>query len=102
MYKLNLGQIYNLQLGINPPLNSNKSKTIFSEKQIKENPATFLLNPLPWVSSGKYLGNTLTSIQNGYQQEEKEKRARYIEQNCEINQEFAFAHPQVNCQINRI
>ena len=59
-------------------------------------------NPLPWVKSGKYLGNKLTGIQNGYQQDVKEKRARYIERNCELNQEFPFAHPSVKCHLNRL
>ena len=106
---LNIAEQYakDHKISFSTDVNPNKSKTkgiIFSDKQIEENPAPVLLNgnPLPWVSSGKYLGNRLTSIQNGYQQDGKEKRARYIERNCEINQEFSFAHPQVKCQINRI
>ena len=32
----------------------------------------------------------------------KQKRARYIEKNVEIMQEFPSAHPEVKCKINRI
>ena len=88
-------------------INPTKSKTkgiIFTNKETKADPEPLLLNgnPLPWVKSGKYLGNKLTGIQNGYQQDVKEKRARYIERNCELNQEFPFAHPSVKCHLNRL
>ena len=87
--------------------NPNKSKTkgiIFTNKETSANPEPVILNgnPLPWVTSGKYLGKRLTNIQNGYQQDAKEKRARYIERNCELNQEFHFAHPSVKCHLNRV
>ena len=59
-------------------------------------------NPLPWVTSAKYLGNKLTNNQDGYQQDAKEKRARFIGRNVELNQEFYFAHPAVKCRINQI
>ena len=59
-------------------------------------------NPLPWVEKAKYLGNKVTGILDGYSQDIKEKRAQFIERNCEINQEFSFAHPEVKTRINRI
>ena len=59
-------------------------------------------NPLPWVNSGKYLGNKLTSVQDGYRQDVSEKRAMFITRNIELNQEFYFAHPAVKCRINQI
>ena len=78
---LNIAEQYakDHKISFSTDVNPNKSKTkgiIFSDKQIEENPAPVLLNgnPLPWVSSGKYLGNRLTSIQNGYQQDGKEKK----------------------------
>ena len=88
-------------------INPTKSKTkgiIFTNKETKADPEPVLLNgnPLPWVKSGKYHGKKLTGIQNGYQQDVKEKRARYIERNCELNQEFPFAHPSVKCHLNRL
>ena len=40
-------------------------------------------------TSAKYLGNKLTNIQDGYQQDAKEKRARFIGRNVELNKEQA-------------
>ena len=84
-----------------------KSKTkciIFSRKELKWSPAPVNLdgNPLPWVKSGKYLGCKITNIQDGYAQDVRIKRAQYIEKNCELLQEFGFAHPMVKCNLNRI
>ena len=42
------------------------------------------------------------SLQNSYRQDIKEKRARYIERNCELNQEIPFDHPQIKCRLKRI
>ena len=57
---------------------------------------------LPWVQSGKYLGAKLTSMMDGFAQDTRIKRAVYIEKNCELIQEFGFAHPQVQCKMNGI
>ena len=57
---------------------------------------------MPWVKSGKYLGCKITNIQDGYAQDVRIKRAQYIEKNCELLQEFGFAHPMVKCNLNRI
>ena len=51
--------------------NPEKSKTkgiIFSKNKLEIKPVPVNLdgNPLPWVNSGKYLGNRLTDIQDGY------------------------------------
>ena len=59
-------------------------------------------NNLPWIDDAKYLGNCITSIPDGLSRDCKQKRARYIERNCELNQEFYPAHPDVKCKINRI
>ena len=84
-----------------------KSKTkviVFSDRRIRFSPEPLYLNgnPLPWVEKAKYLGNKVTGILDGYSQDIKEKRAQFIERNCEINQEFSFAHPEVKTRINRI
>ena len=84
-----------------------KSKTkgiVFSDQRIRFSPEPLYLNgnPLPWVEKAKYLGNTVTGILDGYSQDAREKRAQYIERNCEINQEFSFAHPEVKTKINGI
>ena len=95
------------KISFSTDVNPSKSKTkgiIFTNKQVEDNPDPLILNgtPLPWVCSGKYLGNRICNVQDGYQQDAKEKRAQYIERNCELNQEFSFSHPEVKCQINRI
>ena len=84
-----------------------KSKTkgiIFSEKPLKYTPTPVLMcgNSLPWVENAKYLGNKISSFLDGHQKDIKEKRAKYIERNCELLQEFSFAHPAVKCNLNRI
>ena len=93
------------KISFSTDVNPSKSKTkgiIFTNKQVEDNPDPLILNgtPLPWVCSGKYLGNRICNVQDGYQQDAKEKRAQYIERNCELNQEFSFSHPDVKCQIN--
>ena len=73
-----------------------KSKTkgiIFSRSPMENLSAPVCLNgtPLPWVQSGKYLGNRMTSIHDGYQKDAVEKRAQFIGRSIELNQEF-FLH----------
>jgi hypothetical protein len=79
------------KISFSTDVNPSKSITkgiIFSSKQQVTDPEPLILNgtPLPWVTSGKYLGNRLCNIQDGYQQDIREKRAAYIERNCELNQ----------------
>lgn len=95
------------KIGFSTNLDPEKSKTkgiIFSRQELKWKPAPVRLNGniLPWVKSGKYLGAKLTGVMDSFAQDSRIKRAIYIEKNCELNQEFGFAHPQVKCQINRI
>ena len=78
---------------------------IFRKTQRKEiEPVKLMLNDdfLPWVTSAKYLGNKLVNIIDGQSQDIKEKRARFIERNVELNQEFIFAHPEIKSKINHI
>ena len=82
-----------------------KSKTkgiMFSRSSVENLSAPVFLNgtPLPWVQSGKYLGNRLTSIHDGYQKDTVEKRAQFIGRNIELNQEFFFAQPIIKSRIN--
>ena len=84
-----------------------KSKTkgiVFSKKPLTWSPAPLILcdTPLPWVSSAKYLGNFITSSVDGLSQDVRQKRAMFIERNCELLQEFPFAHPAVKSKINKI
>jgi hypothetical protein len=57
---------------------------------------------LPWVEKAKYLGNKMTGVLDGYATDVREKRAQFIERNCDLNQEFSSAHPEVKNRINRI
>ena len=84
-----------------------KSKTkgiVFSNMRLGFSPEPIKLNgnALPWVTQSKYLGNRMTSTMDGYASDIREKRAQFIERNCELNLEFGFAHPEVKCHINRI
>ena len=59
-------------------------------------------NPLPWVSQGKHLGNTVENKMNGMKKDILNKRANYIAKNNELMQEFHFAHPKTKVVINQI
>ena len=96
---------HNIQFSTNP--NPQKSKTkgiIFSKTKLTNEPVKIVLsgNDLPWIEGAKYLGNTVTNAINGLQSDIKIKRAKYIEKNCEILQEFGFIHPDLQCKINSI
>ena len=85
---------------------ASKSKTkgmIFSRKELKWNPEPIVLcgNKLPWVKDAKYLGNIITNIYNGMEKDVLSKRAKFIEKNCEIIQEFKCAHPEVKTKVNK-
>ena len=87
--------------------NPEKSKTkgiIFSRRSMETLPAPVILNgdPLPWVQSGKYLGNKMTGHHDGYKKDTAEKRAQFIGRNIELNKEFYFAHPVIKSRINQI
>ena len=59
-------------------------------------------NYLPWERSGKHIGNKVITENDIMRQDVKEKRAKYISKNNEINQEFYFAHPVTKFRINSI
>ena len=106
---LNLAQGYvkehNIAFSTDPEPSKSKTKGIvFTRKPLSFAPEPLELNgnALPWIEKAKYLGNTLTNIPDGLSRDAKEKRARYIERNVEIMQEFHLAHPEVKCRINRI
>ena len=59
-------------------------------------------NNLPWVSSAKYLGCTITDKVDGMLKDVEIKRAIYLGKCAEIRQEFYAAHPAVLCNLNSI
>ena len=106
---LNLASKYvaehNITFSTNPDPSKSKTKGIvFSRKKLSFEPKLLLLNgdELPWVNQAKYLGNEVEAIPNGLLKDAKVKRARYIERNVELNQEFRHAHPEIKCRINKI
>ena len=59
-------------------------------------------NELPWVSTGKHLGMRLENDGDIFQQDIREKRARYIRGNNQLMQEFAFADCPTKIFINNV
>ena len=59
-------------------------------------------DPLPWVTHGKHLGNTIENKINGMKMDIRQKRAKFIAKNNELLQEFHFAHPKTKIELNRI
>ena len=57
---------------------------------------------LPWVSNVKHLGNMVENKLNGQRKDITIKRARYIDKNNELLQEFYFAHPETLVKVNSI
>ena len=96
---------HKIQFSTDPKPEKSKTKgMVFSRKPLDFKPAPIFLsgNALPWVEEAKYLGGKLTGIVDGFQQDVRIKRARFIERNCELNQEFYLAHPEIKCKLNHI
>ena len=49
-----------------------------------------------------HLGNTVANKIDGGQLDMKRKVARYVDKNCNRNQEFNFAHPSSKIRLNQI
>ena len=59
-------------------------------------------NELPWVPNGKHLGMRIDSVRDDILNKDiLEKRARYIQSNNELMQEFAYASCSTKAFINR-
>ena len=95
---------HNLTFSTNANPQRSKTKCIAFQKKKKDIRNLHLNSKaLPWVTSVKHLGTTLTNI-NGCKMDQDllEKRAMYIAKNNEINQEFHYAHPRTKIWINNI
>ena len=83
---------HNLKFSID--VNPNKSKTkcmayLHKERELRN--LTLCGNKIPWVKSGKHLGMRIDAIKdNILTRDIIEKRARYINSNNELVQEFAY------------
>ena len=86
---------HNLQFSTNEIPSKSKTKCLAFLKKPKVLKNIKLNgNDLPWVEKGVHLGNHVQNEMNGMKQDVNVKRARYIQKNNEINQEFYFAHPR--------
>ena len=84
---------HNLRFSINS--NSKKSKTkcmAFLQKKRGLNKLKLCDDLLPWVVIGKHVGTRIENKpDNILNQDMKEKRTQYIQQNDELMQDFSFA-----------
>ena len=59
-------------------------------------------NNIPWVGSGKHLGNVIEDKLDGLKQDMRVKRAQYITKNNELCQEFLPCHPRAKFHLNYV
>ena len=59
-------------------------------------------NYLPWVGKGTHLGITITNSRNILEADMNIKKARYVERNIELNQEFNFPSEVSKLRINYV
>ena len=94
---------HNLKFSTNPVASKSKTRCIAflkSERNLRK--MKLCGNDLPWESSGKHLGNKVENKIDGMRKDLLEKRAKYIDKNNELCQEFHFAHPRSKLQMNQI
>ena len=95
---------HNLKFSTNT--NPNKSKTKCMAFLSKDRPLRKLKlcgHELPWVEKGKHLGVKVTNDPRSILGEDvMEKRARYIQSNNELMQEFSFTHSRTKAFVNRV
>ena len=86
---------HNLKFSTDPNPSKCKTKCIAYLKKQRDLPSIMLNgNPLPWVKEGMHLGNNIECSYNGMVRDIRVKRASFIQKNCELQQEFMFAHPK--------
>ena len=94
---------HNLRFSTDPNQRKCKTKCLAFLKRDRELKQLQLCGtPLPWVSEGLHLGNNLENKYDGMKHDMEVKRAKYIAKNCEILQEFFFAHPETRSRSNLI
>jgi hypothetical protein len=85
---------HNLKYSTDPNQKKCKTKCMAFLAKKRELPSMMLCgNPLPWVDRLLHLGNMVSNQIDGGQADINKKAARYIDKNCNISQEFFFAHP---------
>ena len=94
---------HNLKFSTDPNPKKCKTKCMAFLAKKRELPSMMLCgNPLPWVDRLLHLGNMVSNQIDGGQADINQKAARYIDKNCNINQEFFFAHPTCKILLNKI
>ena len=94
---------HNLRFSTDP--NPQKSKTkcmAFLQKERELRGLQLCNDTLPWVGSGKHLGMKIENVRDIFKKDIKEKRARYIQGNNQLMQEFSFASTRTKVFINRV
>ena len=99
----NYAMSHDLQFSTDPDPRKCKTKCLAFLKRKRELPHIQLCGTnLPWVSSGKHLGNNLENKMDGMKHDVLVKRAQYITKNNDLCQEFHFCHPATKFQLNEI
>ena len=94
---------HNLKFSTDPNPKKCKTKCMAFIAKKRELPSMMLCgNPLPWVDRLLHLGNMVSNQIDGGQADINQKAAQYIDKNCNINQEFFFAHPICKILLNKI
>jgi hypothetical protein len=94
---------HNLKFSTDPDPNKCKTKCIAFLKTARDIiPLQLCGDPLPWVDHGKHLGIFYRNKMDGLKHDIKVKRAKYIDQNNELIQEYSFAHAKTKFKMNLI
>ena len=94
---------HNLIFSTDPNPVKCKTKCIaFLKKSREIAPLSLCGNPLPCVESAKHLGIFFKNKIEGMKHDIMVKRAKFIDRNNDIVQEFSFAHPKTKLKMNQI
>ena len=94
---------HNLKFSTDPDLVKCKTKCIAFMKKPKRLPDMRLCgNNLPWVNTFKHLGNNISNQNCFTDQDISVKRAIFVNNSIELNQEFSFADPDTKWRIGQI
>ena len=95
---------HNLKFSTDSNPNKSKTKSMAYLRKKRKLPCLSLCgNKLPWVEHGKHLGMRIDACEdNLLTRDIIEKRARYIQRNNELVQEFAYTSCDTKAFINRV
>ena len=104
---LNTCEIYNkehgLQFSTDPKPAKSKTKCIaFLKTERNLKPVQLCGNNLPWVKVGKHVGQNIADKADGLKKDILIKRAKFIDRNNTLRQEFHFAHPDTLLRLNQV